>query len=79
MNREATEPDAESDLERHVEHGEGIHVLRATEDQRAWNGIRYKIGLSAKNVEARERKLDAARERRRQRRAEERQSTRMAG
>ncbi|MEZ4586935.1 MAG: cupin domain-containing protein [Gemmatimonadales bacterium] len=40
--REATVPEAER--------GEGIHVLRGSGICRAWNGIRYKAGLSAENV-----------------------------
>ncbi len=38
------------DLKRYVEAGEGIHVIRNSEDCRGWNNIRYKAGLSAKNV-----------------------------
>ncbi len=40
------------DLTRGVEGGDGITVLRASETHRDWNGIRYKTGLSAKNVGA---------------------------
>jgi len=40
------------DLSRGVEGGDGITVLRASETHRDWNGIRYKTGLSAKNVNA---------------------------
>ncbi len=35
-----------------VEGGDGISVLRGSDDFRSWNGIRYKAGLSAKNVNA---------------------------
>jgi uncharacterized RmlC-like cupin family protein len=35
-----------------AERGPGIHVLRDSEICRAWNGIRYKAGLSAANVGA---------------------------
>ena len=41
-----------NELERVVEHGEGIHVVRGGGGQREWNNIRYKAGLSAKNVPA---------------------------
>jgi uncharacterized RmlC-like cupin family protein len=40
----------DEDLKRHVELGEGIHVIRGSGDCRGWNGIRYKAGMSAKNV-----------------------------
>jgi uncharacterized RmlC-like cupin family protein len=40
------------DLGAAVEYGEGIHVLRAPENTREWNGIRYTPGLSEKNVPA---------------------------
>jgi uncharacterized RmlC-like cupin family protein len=46
-NRE-TAPDI--DLQGCVEGGDGISVIRAATDCRGWNGIRYKAGLSAKNV-----------------------------
>jgi uncharacterized RmlC-like cupin family protein len=35
-----------------VEGGQGITVLRASTDSREWNGVRYKAGLSSKNVGA---------------------------
>jgi len=35
-----------------AERGAGIHVLRQSEICRAWNGIRYKAGLSGANVGA---------------------------
>jgi uncharacterized RmlC-like cupin family protein len=35
-----------------AEGGDGIWVLRGSPDCRDWNGIRYKTGLSAKNVSA---------------------------
>ena len=40
------------DLRRLVEGGDGISVLRGGESCRDWNGIHYKAGLSAKNVNA---------------------------
>lgn len=33
-----------------VEGGDGILVIRSHENCRGWNGIRYKTGMSAKNV-----------------------------
>lgn len=38
------------DLKSHVEAGDGIHVIRGSDNCRGWNNIRYKVGLSAKNV-----------------------------
>ena len=38
------------DLTRDVEVGDGITVLRAGDDCRQWNGIRYRVGMSEKNV-----------------------------
>ena len=40
------------DLRRAVEDGGGIAVLRGGGAERGWNGIRYRVGLSAKNVAA---------------------------
>ena len=48
------------DLRRHIERGEGIHVLRSHQEQREWNGIRYRIGLSGKNVGSRELSMNVA-------------------
>ena len=42
--------DSDEDLGKYVEKGDGIHVIRGSGDCRGWNGIRYKAGLSAKNV-----------------------------
>lgn len=38
------------DLKNLVEGGEGISVIRGSGTFRGWNGIRYKAGMSAKNV-----------------------------
>ena len=38
------------DLTSCVECGDGISVIRASENCRDWNGIQYKVGMSAKNV-----------------------------
>ena len=40
------------DLRSAVEGEHGIAVLRGSDTTRGWNGIRYKTGLSAKNVNA---------------------------
>jgi uncharacterized RmlC-like cupin family protein len=40
------------DLASAVEHGPGIHVVRGGGGQRTWNNIRYRAGLSGKNVPA---------------------------
>jgi uncharacterized RmlC-like cupin family protein len=49
------------DLTAFVEGGDGIHVVRGSPDIRAWNGIRYAAGLSAKNVPARHLSMNVAR------------------
>ena len=43
-----------------VEGSDGILVLRGSGTTRAWNGIRYKTGLSAKNVGARQLSMNVA-------------------
>jgi len=40
----------DSDLEQTAEDGDGILCVRNPETHRGWNGIRYKTGMSAKNV-----------------------------
>ncbi len=40
----------DSDLEQTTEDGDGILCVRNPETHRSWNGIRYKTGMSAKNV-----------------------------
>lgn len=40
----------EIDLKSFVEAGDGIHVIRNSETCRGWNNIRYKVGMSSKNV-----------------------------
>ena len=42
--------DSPEDLKQHVEGNDGIFVIRAGENCRGWNGIRYKVGMSSKNV-----------------------------
>ncbi|MFO0911139.1 MAG: cupin domain-containing protein [Isosphaeraceae bacterium] len=45
-----TQPDSMEDLRSCVEGGEGILVIRGSETCRGWNNIRYKVGMSSKNV-----------------------------
>ena len=42
----------DGDLTRNLEGRDGISVLRSPETHRGWNGIKYKTGLSARNVRA---------------------------
>jgi uncharacterized RmlC-like cupin family protein len=42
--------DSELDLREPVEGKDGISVIRGSGDCRGWNGIKYKVGMSAKNV-----------------------------
>src|SRR6202140_1639389 len=53
-------PEADEDLKRRVEGGDGILVGRGSAIHRDWNGIRYKTGLSAKNVNARRLSMNVA-------------------
>jgi uncharacterized RmlC-like cupin family protein len=48
------------DLRSAVEGGDGISVIRGSETTRGWNGIRYKTGMSAKNVGARKLSMNVA-------------------
>jgi uncharacterized RmlC-like cupin family protein len=48
------------ELTARVEGGEGILVVRGSSTHRDWNGIRYKTGLSAKNVNARQLSMNVA-------------------
>lgn len=48
------------DLTTAVEGRDGISVIRASETTRGWNGIRYKTGMSAKNVGARQLSMNVA-------------------
>jgi uncharacterized RmlC-like cupin family protein len=47
-------------LQQHVEGSDGIFVIRGSPVARAWNGIQYKIGMSAKNVPARQLSMNVA-------------------
>jgi len=48
------------EMARQVEGGEGIYVVRANDAERAWNGIKYQIGMSAENVGSRKLSLNVA-------------------
>ncbi|MFQ5493961.1 MAG: cupin domain-containing protein [Phycisphaerae bacterium] len=48
------------DLQACVEGGDGISVIRGSETCRGWNGIRYKVGLSGKNVGAKKLSMNVA-------------------
>ncbi len=52
--------DSEIDLMAGVEGDAGILVIRGADTTRGWNGIRYKTGLSAKNVGARKISMNVA-------------------
>src|SRR5438132_7206510 len=52
--------ESEEDLKRFVEAGAGIHVVRRSDNCRGWNNIRYKVGLSAKNVGAKKLSMNVA-------------------
>jgi uncharacterized RmlC-like cupin family protein len=51
---------ADARLAERVEGGGGIFVVRGSPTHRDWNGIRYKTGLSAKNVNARRLSMNVA-------------------
>ena len=48
------------DLRENVEEFEGLSILRGGGADREWNGIRYRHGLSGKNVGARELSMNLA-------------------
>ena len=48
------------DLKAPVEGGDGIFVIRSGKTCRSWNGIRYKTGLSGKNVGAKKLSMNVA-------------------
>jgi uncharacterized RmlC-like cupin family protein len=50
----------QADLRRDIEAHDGIAVLRGGGAARGWNGIRYKTGLSAANVGARQLSMNVA-------------------
>ena len=51
---------APDDLKAGVEGHDGILVIRGAGTTRGWNGIRYKTGLSARNVGARQLSMNVA-------------------
>ncbi len=48
------------DLKECVEGNDGISVIRASETCRGWNGIKYKIGMSEKNVGSKKLSMNVA-------------------
>lgn len=50
----------QDNLQSVVEGDDGISVIRGGGSKRAWNGIHYKAGLSAKNVNAKELSINIA-------------------
>ena len=56
----SSHPPGQEDLTRDVDGGDGILTVRGSATHRAWNGIRYKTGLSAKNVGAKQLSMNVA-------------------
>jgi uncharacterized RmlC-like cupin family protein len=52
--------DGHEELKQAIEGSDGILVLRGSGNCRRWNGIQYKVGLSAKNVGARKLSMNVA-------------------
>lgn len=52
--------EAVEDLKKHVEGGDGIFTIRGGENCRQWNNIRYRTGLSAKNVGSKKLSMNVA-------------------
>ena len=52
--------ETELDLKQFVEGGDGISVIRGGGSVRGWNGIRYRAGLSRKNVGAKKLSMNVA-------------------
>ncbi len=52
--------ESEPSLSAAIEGGDGIQVLRGGGAERGWNGIRYKTGLSGKNVGSRRLSINVA-------------------
>jgi len=50
----------QADLQSNVEGTNGIFVIRGGENCRSWNGIRYRAGMSAKNVGAKQLSMNVA-------------------
>jgi uncharacterized RmlC-like cupin family protein len=51
---------SDESLSTHVEGHDGIFVIRGGGTTRGWNGIRYRDGMSAKNVGARQLSMNVA-------------------
>ncbi len=52
--------DTSDDLRRPVEGTDGVLVIRGPGNSRSWNGIRYKVGMSARNVGAKQLSMNVA-------------------
>jgi uncharacterized RmlC-like cupin family protein len=55
-----SETAAAVDLKAFVEGGDGISVIRGSGNCRGWNGIQYKVGMSAKNVGSKKLSMNVA-------------------
>ena len=53
-------PAQPDDLQQFVEGTDGIFVIRGSPIARSWNGIQYKVGMSSKNVPARQLSMNVA-------------------
>ena len=51
---------SDTDWTKDVDGGNGINTMRASEIFRGWNNIRYKAGLSAKNVDSKKLSMNVA-------------------
>ena len=51
---------SEVDLKACVEGRDGISVIRGGDNCRGWNGIRYRVGMSSKNVGSRKLSMNVA-------------------
>jgi uncharacterized RmlC-like cupin family protein len=60
MTEEGSMAESNQDLKQPVEGGDGIFVIRGGATCRQWNGIRYKTGLSGKNVGAKKLSMNVA-------------------
>ena len=49
-----------NDLQQYVEGSDGIFVIRGSPVARSWNGIQYKVGMSSKNVPAKQLSMNVA-------------------
>ncbi len=53
-------PEDHEDLKQPVEGGDGVLVIRGGGSCRSWNGIQYRVGMSAKNVGAKRLSMNVA-------------------